>query len=116
LDQHVPTIKSSAIAGNVLPLKEIDYRTQVFDNRALLGFALRLESPALLAVNDLSRGRERRAQTLVQADTIGFNVWCRMKRISRWNGEATAAFRAEGVRLRVEQEVEANYLSLPSLA
>jgi len=73
LDHHVPTIKSYAIAGNVLPLKEIDYRTQVFDNRALLGFALRLESPALLAVNDLSRGRERRAQTLVQADTIGFN-------------------------------------------
>jgi len=26
-------------------LKEIDYRTQTFDNRALLGFALTLEIP-----------------------------------------------------------------------
>jgi hypothetical protein len=45
LDQHVHTIKSCAIAGNVLRLKEIDYRTQTFDNRALLGFALTLEIP-----------------------------------------------------------------------
>jgi hypothetical protein len=71
LDQHVPTIKSYAIAGNVLRLKEIDYRTQVFDNRALLGFALRLEAPSALAANDLSRGRQRPAQTLVQVDGCG---------------------------------------------